>query len=332
MAATGVKPKKNLTLEEILALSNGGYSIFAHELGKFPISKAFHHPLRKDRAPSAAIFVKEGVWFLKDFSETLPTMTAIQFVQNKYSLDYKDAIDKICQDLGINQSTKEYKPSVIIEKPPVFEESEIHIGFSERKWIKKHYEFWDNTSVTKEHCERYNTFAVKDAAINRRRIKIGKEEVVFAYFEPILDKVKLYFPEREGELRHRGNVPNSHIWNINNIGECENLIVQKSMKDLLVTTVLTPCVVAVQNESAKRFMNANNAEQLQKLSKNIYLAFGSDEHGKKHSNILSKEYGFGWVNPPNKYLEEGINDAFSLSSKYGIEAWNKCLKNKKILI
>lgn len=330
MPVTGEKIKPKITIEQILALTNGGWDTFVLEMGKFPVSKAFSHPLQKDKFPSGGIFQAEGVWFLKDFSGRLPTMTAIQFIQKKYTLSVSEAIDKICQDLGINQSTKVYKPIQIIEKPPVYEQSEIHIGFSERKWLKKHHEFWENTGVTKEHCDRYNTFAIKELAINRRKQKIGEDEICWAYYAENIDKVKIYFPEREKGQRFKGNVPGSYLWNIERIEKCGKLVVIKSMKDLLVTTTLFPCVVATQNESAAIFTD-DIVDRIHGLSKNIFVAYGSDEQGVEQSTKLSEKYHWKWVNPP-KYLLPDINDSYSLVRQYGIEAWEECLKQKKILI
>lgn len=331
MGATGVIKKKRISVEEILAITQGGWDVFVKEIGRFPVCKSFKHPLKRDKSPSGAIFSREGIWFLKDFAGKFPTMTAIQFVQRKYSLDFKEAMDKICQDMGINPSTKEYKPIQIFEKAPIYEQSDIHIGFSDTKWKKEHHLFWKNTEVTEAHCRKYDAYAVKECSINRKKVRMGLNEVVWAYYVEEIDRVKLYFPEREKKLRHRGNVPNNHIWNLHNVGECDKLIAQKSFKDLLVTTMLTPCVVALQNEDAKLFVNAETGPKLEKCGKEIFLAFGSDEHGVENSKILTDEYGYKWVNPPNKYLKEDINDAYSLAHKYGLKAWEECLKKKKII-
>lgn len=329
MGANGEIKQKLITFDYILSITDGGWDIFTNEIGKFPVSKAFSHPLKKDKHPSGGIFCRGGIWFLKDFSETLPTMTALQFVQKKYSLSIPEAINKICQDLGINQKTKEYKPTQIITAPPIYKNNEIHIGFSERKWLKKHYEFWEKTGVTKEHCLKYNTFAVKEAAIDRKKIKIDRDEIVWAYYAEDIDKVKLYFPEREKGNKFKGNVPGNYLWNIEKIEKCGKLVVIKSMKDLLVTATLFPCVIATQNESAAIFTE-EIVDKIHNLSKNIFVAYGSDEQGVEQSTKLSEKYHWKWVNPP-KYLLPDINDAYSLCKQYGPESWEECLRNKKII-
>lgn len=329
MAAKGAILEKPITTEYILSITNGGWDIFVKEIGYFPVGRAFKHPLKRDRDPSGSIFNCEGVWLLFDWASTFPTMNALQFVAAKYGIDWREARKKVCADLGIEKMDKEYVPLEVFRKPPEYGVNDIHVSFTEGKWRKEHHEFWENTDVTKAHCLKYDTFAVKEAAINRRKVKIKPNEVVWAYYAADIDRVKLYFPERPKKERFRGNVPNDYIWNINNVGECDKLVVQKSMKDLLCTTVLFECVIATQNESAKIFTNAL-ADRVNVLSKNIWLAFGSDPQGVQQSKEISDFYKYKWVNPPKNLLPE-INDAYSLEKAFGVEAWKECLIKKGIL-
>lgn len=327
-----IKPeKKRVTIEQILDASEGGFNIFKHEIGNFPISRAFKHPLRTDKNPSAAIVCRGGIWFLKDFAEEFKTMTAIQFIEKKYGLTLGEAINKLAIEYGVKEGIgEEYKPVDIKWKPPVIEESEISYIFEPTKWKKEHYEFWRGTDVTQKHCEAYNTFAVKSAFINRARIPIGVNEVVFCYFAEDIDKLKLYFPERKKKDRFRTNVPASYIWNLKKIVKCQKLIVIKSMKDLLCTTILHPCTVALQSENSS-IITPGIADRINKIAKRIYLSMGSDKQGVETSTILSEKYKWQWVNPKKHLLDEGVNDAYSLIRAYGLEAWKSELKNKNII-
>ncbi len=328
MAAKGEIIQKAITWDYILSITNNGWDVFRVELGKFPVSKAFSSPLRKDRSPSFTVFNKEGKWWWKDFS-TGDAGDALKFVRLRYSLNGKEAIDKICQDLGISQTTKEYKPLQIIEKAPEWNESEVHIGFSDKKWTKEHHKFWEGTEVDEAHCRKYDTYAVKELAVNRRRVKIGEKEVVIAYYASDVDKVKIYFPERAKGHRFKGNVDGRYLWNLHGIEKCDKLIVIKSMKDLLCTTVMFPCVIATQNESAAIFTE-DVVDKIYILSKNIWVAYGSDKQGVEQSTLLSEKYNWKWVNPDNKLLPD-INDAYSLIKAKGIDAWRECLRKKRIL-
>ncbi len=327
--AKGTIASPLITWEEILNVTNNGYDIFVNEIGAIPVSKTFKHPLYNDRQPSAALICLEGMWFLKDFSGDMPTMTALQFTMRKYGLSYKEAIEKMAMDFGLMKRNGIYNSVPITWKPPIIEREECQISFSTKKWKKEQYLFWENTLVDERHCLKYETYAVKDAAIHRKRVNIRENEVVWAYYVPELDKVKLYFPERKKEDRFRGSLDNTYIWNIQNITECDKLLLQKSMKDLLVTTIFTPCVIATQNESAITLLE-NNYEQIDKLANKKIVCFGSDFQGWHESLLITYYTEWGYCNTPNQFLPE-INDYYGLSRKYGAGELEKLLKSKGII-
>lgn len=324
-----IKPEK-IKVQDILDATEGGYNIFRQELGNFPISKAFRHPLRTDRTPSAGIVCREGVWFLKDFAEEFKTMTAIQFVEKKYGMGLEKALNKLAIEYGVRGGAgEEYTPVNIKWKLPIYEESEISYIFEPTKWRKEHHEYWSGTEVTEQHCRRYETYAVKEVFVNRARIHIGEREVVWAYYVPELDKVKLYFPERKRGYRFKGNVPNNHIYHLDKIIKCQKLMIIKSMKDLLCNTVIFPCTVATGNEGSSIF-TPDVVEMINKKAKRVYISFGSDKQGVEQSTIITQKTGWNWVNPPVEFLPE-INDPYSLIKAYGIEVWKQCLRNKNIV-
>lgn len=325
MGAKGEIKQSPITWEYILSITSGGWDVFFIEIGKFPVSRAFPSPLRRDRHPSFTIFFRDNVWMYKDFSND-DAGDALKFVKKKYSLSHREAIDKICQDLGISQTTKEYCPVQIIDKAPVYEPSEIHIGFSERKWRKEHYQFWEGTDVDEQHARKYNTFAVKELAINRRRIRIGDNEVVFAYYAEDIDKVKIYFPQREKGERFRGNVEGNYMWYLNNYKKCDQLFIVKSNKDALVLSKMGYCVAVTQSEN-KRYID-NNLDKIQEVSKNVVICYGSDNQGVNESKKITDAYSWDYFNTPKKDLILGINDPYSYVKKYGVEKLENLIKNK----
>lgn len=328
--AKGTIIQPSVTWEEVLAATNNGYDVFISHLGAVPVSKTFKHPLYNDRQPSAALVCLDGMWFLKDFSGDMPTMTALQFTMRKYGMSRGEAVNKMAMDFGLlRNSNTIYTPVNVTWKAPSVEREECQISFSTKKWKKEHHLFWENTLVDEKHCLKYNTYAVKDAAIHRKRVYIGEKEVVWAYYSEILDKVKLYFPEREKGNRFKGNITGNYIWNLKNIESCKNLLVQKSMKDLLISTLYTPCVIATQTESHKIFTD-EVVENIHRLSKRVIIAYGSDVQGVKESTELSKKYGWEWCNPRKESLPE-VNDFYSLAKKYGIKEVEKLLKSKNII-
>lgn len=312
-----------ITWEEILEKTNYGYDVFRAELGNFPLNKCFNSPLRKDRNPSFSVLFKSGIWWYKDFA-TGDSGTALQFIQKRHNLSYKEALERLTKEFSPNENSVK-----ITWKKPIIDESEVFINFSYIKWKKQHHKFWENTPVNEAHCRKYETYAVKDASINRRKVNIIENEVVWAYYAPEIDKTKLYFPEREKGKRFKGNAPGGHLWNLKNIGECDKLVVIKSMKDLLISTVLTPCTIATQNESSRIFTE-DVVNKLNSLSKEIFICYGADDQGRDESIKITKENKWKWVNTPKNLLPD-INDIYLLAKYKGIEAVEKLYKSKNII-
>lgn len=323
-----MKGAKRITWEDVLEHSNGGYDVFRFEIGNFTLSKAFHSPLRKDNNASFGIYKYNNIYYFNDLA-TGDKGTALQFVMKTWGLSTKEAIEKMAKDIGLYSSNAVYTKKEILWVPPVFEEREKHIAFSSRKWGKQHNKFYENTGVTESHALKYHTYAVKDAAVDRKNWNVGEDEVVWAYYAEDIDKVKLYFPDRKKDNKWRTNAPNSYLWNINNIRECERIIVQKSYKDFLITTLYTECVVAVQNESAQMLLEYNY-ETLNNIAKEKIISFGSDFQGWHESLLITYLTGWQYFNTPNEELPL-INDLYGYSKKYGYEKTEELLKLKNII-
>jgi len=322
-----VKGRTLISLEDVLKHTNGGWDVFSSEIKGLKVGAAFKSPLRKDNHPSVSLACRDGIWTLKDFS-TGEVYSAIKFVQVKYNLTFQDAISKIAQDSGLKDVIgKVYKS---VQMPDIQKlEKEIHFDFFPKKWTKRHFQFWEYTEVDEAHCKRYNTFAIKEAAINHTRIHIGKDEVAWAY---VADngKMKFYFPEREKGERFKGNIRGTHLWNFDNMEKCEKIVVIKSMKDLLVSTILFPCITATQNEDAKIF-SPSIVKKLEEKGGKIYIFYGSDDQGKGESIKITKEHGWHWINTPNEYLPD-VNDAYSLCKKTkSNKALEELFRKKRII-
>jgi len=240
-------------------------------------------------------------------------------------------MNKIAWDFGIQKKEGDvhYKPVKIDWKPPVFEEREIPISFSSKKWGKGEHKFWEGTGVNEQHCRKYETYAVKDLAVNRRKVYIRPGEVVWAYYAQDIDKAKIYFPEREKGSRFKGNVPGDYLWNIENVQQCDRLFVQKSMKDLLINTLYTKCVIATQNESAQNLLEYNY-DRIENISEKKIICFGSDFQGWHESLLITYLTGWDYMNTPNHLLPD-INDLYGFSKLVGYEEVGKYLKSKNLI-
>ena len=108
--------KEHITSDDILQSTNYGKEIFEKELGK--ISKhCINSPLRNDKNPSFSVFqANNGLWMYKDFSNG-DSGTAIQFIQKRYNLDYKQALEYIQKgNFNIQSSSNQVFTQKIVKK------------------------------------------------------------------------------------------------------------------------------------------------------------------------------------------------------------------------
>lgn len=308
--------------DEVLQRTSGGYDIYRYYEGKVP--KLMSCPWRRDRHPSFGFFSKDGLWFWKDL-KTEETGTAIDYMMKKFGLSFSDAIGKILYDFGWNSNIINANPVIInweAEEP-----KKIHISFSSKPFEKRHHEFWNCAGVSEIDCNKKECWAIKDLAINRKIIRLGKDEIGFAYYCPEEEKVKIYLPDRPKENRFYNSVSYFHLWNFTNVQECDDLIVQKSMKDLIVTSVITPCVTATQAEATKIF-NDDIVSRINSIAKNIWVWYGSDEDGVEKCKKITNQFRWKYINTPKRMLPD-INDTYGMAKKYGIKAVEEFMKSKK---
>jgi hypothetical protein len=334
------KEKSFLGSEEILDRTTGGYDIYMFYLGK--VARIMNRPWgRTERKPSWGIYPWNGLWLWKDQARE-EAGNAIQFVQKTYGLDYNGAINKIASDFGItpNEELTKLKPKVVTWDEPT-EEDKVYVrmNFTSKPFQKEHHEFWAGTDVCEARCNRYECWAVKDLAIKGKRFKLRENEVVFAYYAPQEDAVKIYFPERgqdEWNPKFRNNVSGSYLWNYERLleqtgGSLEKGLIQKSMKDLLVSTLFTENVIAGQNEQSKLWLSPYTQERVGKLfSGQIWMAFGSDTDGMEKSQKVTSHTGWNRAYPDENLLPT-INDFYSLAKAQSPKAVENLLKQVHFL-
>lgn len=334
---TGARKQDLLTVDDILRFTNQGYDIYRYYLGK--VQRLMDRPWpgeKKENKPSWGINYYNGTWVWVDNARE-EKGNAITFVQRYFGLDFVDAIARIAWDFGLKGGREVTKSTIVNWTAPTVEEQKeyAHIAFTHKPWSDEHYKFWDNTGVTEDHCLRYECYAVKDAAINRRRVRIRPNEVVWAYYCPEEDAVKLYFPERRGEkdIRFWTNVKGTHLWNFSNIGECNNLIIQKSNKDKLINLLYNPNITCPQNEKTTLFDATRHPEIVQSIESKCIVPtvfYGSDEDGRTKSKKIISLTGWKEKYTPLDLLPK-VNDLYGYAKEFGPKETETFLKLNKLI-
>jgi hypothetical protein len=323
-----VKASLNISQIEVLSLTNQGYDIYRFYLGK--VGRVMNRPWgRKESKPSWGIFFSgSGTWVWKDFA-TEETGNAIKFVEKKFSLSHKEALQKIAFDFGLGNVENVSSVSPITWEAPKIEKSRVKIRFSYQPFRKEHHQFWNAVGVMEADCLRYNCYAVKDYIIGNRRGYVKDGDVVFAYYAPEEDAVKLYFPNRAKEDRFRNNGSFNYLWNYANVSSCKQLIIQKSVKDMIVTGMITPCVIAVQSESVQIFDEAT-IKKITDISPTPWIWYGSDTDGVEKCKKITAMNGWNYINTPKNLLPE-INDVYGYVKKFGLKSLEAFMASKNLI-
>lgn len=308
----GNKKLELLTYEEILSRTGGGYDLYMFYEGK--VEKRMKRPWGKDNHPSWGLFSKNGVWFWKDMAEE-SSGTAIEYIMRKFNLSFTDAIAKIKWDFGWGGKEVNSNPVVVTWERK--EDIPSHITVDSQPFTKKHHEFWNKVEINEIDCNRLECWALKSPfSLNRKLFRLKKDEIGFFYYAPEENKVKIYLPERSKDSRFINNVSYFYLWNKRNIQKCNDLIIQKSYKDLIITSLLTPHVIATQAEAVQIF-NEETVSIINKLGENIHVFYGSDPDGVKKCKEITNTNKWRYINTPRQYLPD-INDVYGI-----VKMWNE---------
>lgn len=325
-----IQGNKRLTHADVIAATNNGKDVFIKYLGKIHRS-AIKRPWGKDEHPSFGVFQSSsGEWMWKDQARE-EVGGAIQLVQRMFNLTYAEAIRKVMFDFGLGDEAVKASRA-FEENSPIAQELQkdyAHITCKVMKFKERHHQFWNAVGVSEEWCKKFDCYAVKELAINHKKMLIGEHERVFVYHAKDIDKVKVYFPDRESGGRFRNNVPFKYLWCHNNLKNCDKLVVHKSMKDLITFAQIHPHNIATQNESAKLF-DEGLVNTINGISSNVTLFYGSDKDGMTKAKEVIKLTGWKMLNTPTSMLPD-VNDAYSYVKQYGLEKLEELCKIKNVL-
>jgi hypothetical protein len=325
------------------------YDIYRSYIGHdFDLGYSFKSPLRDDdNNPSFSIIRKDnGKYHHFDYGRFQHSGDAIDFVQQKFLLNYTEALIKIDHDFGLGiaskkKDIKDIAESNIIESPRIFTPSSSLIIRSNparkkyivvtRKMNKEELDYWNMYHLSAEDLIKGEVFGVKAIYINRTKVGIRRTDLVFAY--KFGKYWKIYFPNRSKDEKWMGNVPFDTISNIGSISPGEDkVIVAKAKKDELVISKFMPKVCSVQGESSYA-INKTNLELLKTCPIRI-ICFDSDIAGIEASKYYN-QFGFGWINPPRGYKDpkgKEIKDFSDLARYYGMEIVMAYFKRRGLLI
>lgn len=309
--------------EELLFKTNNGLDIYYQEINNLKPKGSNYVGLcclHKEKSSSFTVF-PEGNWKCFGCGKSGDVFSLLSY---KYGINYRQALEKVRD----NTKLSPINPQNIVK---ITKKSSILAEFSDMPYTAEGAKYWNEYEIPTDFLIKKNVFQVKLSAVNGKIWKIPKGAIRYAYYSPDLDQTKFLTINVEKEHKWKSfNIPDKYLWYYHEYKDnsCDNLFVNKSVKDCLIFMLLGRCSIAVQSENAPTLLK--NAEKINKIATNPYVTWGNDSEAKAQSIIATKETGWKWLNPPNYYLSQGINDFAELSKIYGLKMVERELKKKFI--
>ena len=331
-----IETKKYITSEEVFQSTNGGLDVFRREIPDFTTTANVRNVLvDKDRNPSSRIKQSStsGLWLFKVYNAGGGCYNAIQFIQKRYNLGFKEAIEYIVNQHQLTPVI-EHKPIKIVKKEPIFYEVET------MPFTKQHTDYYCIGGMTEEFLNSMDVYAVRKYAINKHVKEPNKGEFMFVYI--FRDENGNVVPGKMKFLTLGSNVDKKNKWKNTvepqlvhfeyRLDEKEEIVfLVKSVKDACITQFCNITSVAVTSENYHNIKAALENLIKKYPQKTFILNLGSDEQALETSLPLSKDFNLKWFNIPKRFLTNDINDNFSYVNSFGILAFKQLLKNKKYL-
>lgn len=321
--------KEEIISKEFLFSKIEPYDVYRYYIGDFVIGQARKSPFHKDNNPSFGIYMRNGKLQHNDFADDRYKGDCIDLVQQLFNLDTKKATQKIAKDFGIADGKDESERITSqYTKPFIDEKRHCFIQVATRPWTKEDAAYWTQFGITKDQLKAEEVYPLKDVFINRRRQRVDKGELFYAYRYD--EGFKIYFPNRPKGERWKSNIPITIIENskILELYDPAVVLITKSRKDRLVLSRYFPYVINVQNETRACFTE----DFVQRLKGRIvWINYDSDDAGIKNCTAITTEFGYRYINVPRIYLQEGIKDYADLYRLKGEEVLINCLKEKGLI-
>jgi len=300
------------------------YEIYRYYIGDFNIGKPFNSPLKKDKNPSFGIFPSkkaDGKLFFKDHRG--PSGDVIAFVGHLYNISYKNALERVIIDFGLNDYfvlsnnlSKQLKPVEFRLKPnerKKYVSSKLNLEISSRKFEKHDILFWKDFGINLNTLKLFKVAPIDYYWMNNKIFKADKYAYAYAEHKDNTLNYKIYQPFRstknhkflngflDGTFSGWGLLPD-HIVDL--------IIITKSTKDAMFLTENNYYAISPQGEGY--IFKKNVIDLLKEKAKKIISFYDHDNAGIKAAERNRKDFGFEFITT----LEKDNKDITDFRKKY----------------
>lgn len=296
------KKVQDITKELILSKVDE-YDIMRFYIGSnLKLNVAMNSVLRRDNTPSFSVRMsKNGHLYYTDYA-TEEYGDAINLVEKMYGLSYNKALQKIAADMGIVSANEEYKKIMSEYIKPVMDvKRHALLQCTTKRFNNRELnDYWGRYKVIgQEKLRKHDVYSLKEVFLNRKKVPIGKNEMVFGYW--YTNGWKVMFPERAHEHKWLSNIPLDTPGGLQNLNKDHNTLIVKSKKCFMVMEDVYEYLCYMQNEGLGS-VTEKTASYINENSKKVFYGGDADSAGKKASYKITGKFSWNHVNTPDKLL------------------------------
>jgi hypothetical protein len=295
------------TLDNILLFTTE-YDIYLRYIGnKFDIGKIMSSPFREDIHPSFGIFksIKNGKLMFKDLA-TGWSGDCIMFVAKLFNITYIQALHKVYEEVISKKQLVSSNKGKLIQTE--YENNSKIISIKRRYFSTKDKEYWSKFRINKELLDKYNVFPISHYWINDNIFELNntKEDLTYAY--KVYNKFKIYKPYADKKYKFISNCTSYDLFGMEQLEESgEELVITKSLKDLLVLKLYGIKTIATQGET--HIIPDVIISNLKQRFKTIYVLYDNDIPGLEGGKKLADKHDFKHVYIPQYYNVKDIAES-----------------------
>ena len=311
-----LKGGKEANLDLALSLAE---EVFQKHLPGYTLGEGMtNSPFREDLIPSFSVSYRNKKWKFIDFGNSKYRGDIIDFIMLYYGLDFTQAIDKIVKDFNTNSFSLRKKNSHVVKSR---KEEGVELDVKSKPFTDKELLWWEAFGISKNTLEKYKVKSCEYIFINKHPILCKSPTYAFPEFHNDKLSYKFYQPENpNGKWLNNHSFATLQGWQqLELTGDL--LIIQKSLKDVMLCNELGYNAIAPQSETS--FIKSNVLKILQSRFKRIVIMYDNDEPGLREGRRYSEKFNLEFIHIPIEYVQKDLSDFYK---EYGKEETIKILK------
>lgn len=293
--------------------------IFEHYLG-FPVQDGFvKNPLREDKTPGCKFYYRDNKLIFNDFAWR--QFDCFDYVMQKYSLTYKEAIKRVADDLiwhnpqGVTYKVSEFKKTQ--------KEKEFKIKI--KPFTREELAFWNigGLNVTELELNQGGIYSVD--ILWEDGYSIENLKMVFAYVED--GRVRqVYFPQNKKEGKRRFRNQKGFIvggWNQLRT-DVSYVVCTKSFKDMFILKKFGINCIYIVNE--KILLNEGFMNTLESMYDFVGFLLDNDYTGKRQ--LIHYKQTYPNITPMLFDCSEG-KDTYDVVKQFGADYFMDLIESVK---